>query len=206
MSDASNPSDTRDERLLRRARAARAAGDAAGEREAIARLIAPYGDWGRSIAYGKIGAADDPAADAEEIAQDLLRRLAQLLKRKLEFDTSFRVVAFMNLRYAIKDYWRRSSRTKSTPVAPEEMPVIVAPPEVPETEEMSGALEPYLDGLSERERTLARERFVHDLSPTEIAERHGMRRGTVDVAMHRIFKKMRENGPLGVRNRDRGAV
>jgi RNA polymerase sigma factor (sigma-70 family) len=201
-----NPSEERDERLLRRARAARAAGDAAAEREAICRLIAPYGDWARAIAYGKIGAADDPAADAEEIAQDLLRRLAQLLKRKLEFDSSFRVVAFMNLRYAIKDYWRRSARTQSTPVAPEEMPVVVAPPEAPAAEEMSSALEPYLEGLSERERTLARERFVLDLSPTEIAERHGMKRGTLDVAMHRIFKKMRENGPLGVRNRDRGAA
>ncbi|HEU5106751.1 MAG TPA: sigma-70 family RNA polymerase sigma factor [Solirubrobacterales bacterium] len=206
MSEEPSQSEARDESLLRRARAARAAGDAVAEREAITRLIAPYGDWGRAVAYGKIGGADDPAADAEEIAQDLLRRLAQLLKRKLEFDSSFRVVAFMNLRYAIKDYWRRSARTQSTPVAPEEMPVVVAPPEAPAAEEMSNALEPYLEGLSERERTLARERFVLDLSPSEIAERHGMKRGTLDVAMHRIFKKMRENGPLGVRNRDRGAV
>lgn len=45
-------SEERDELLLRRARAA---GDAAAEREAITRLIAPYGDWGRAIAYGKIG-------------------------------------------------------------------------------------------------------------------------------------------------------
>jgi RNA polymerase sigma factor (sigma-70 family) len=206
MSEEPSPTDARDERLLRRARAARSGGDTAAEREAISRLLQPYWPWARSIAYGKIAGADDPKADAEEVAGDLLRRLARLLERKLDFDTSFRVVAFANLNYAIKDYRRRSGRIASIAVDPEELTTVEASPEAPDAEEMSSALEPYLDGLSERERRLAHDRLVLDLSPTEIGERHGMKRGAVDTAMHRIFKKMRTNAPRDVRNRDLGTV
>jgi len=206
MTEGASPVDARDELFLRRVRAARAGGDAAAEHEAISRLIEPYWSWGRSIAYGKLGGADDPAADAEEIAQDLLRRLARLLETKLEFDTPFRVVASANLNYAIKDYRRRSVRTLSTPVDPVELSEVDAPPPAPGAEEMNDALRPYLDGLNERERKLAHDRLVLDLSPREIGERHGMKRGAVDTAMHRIFKKMRRNVPAAVRNRDCGAV
>ena len=206
MSGYPNQSEERDERLLRRARAARAAGDVAGEREAITRLIEPYWNWCRSIAYGKIGGVDDPAADAEEIAQDLLRRLAQLLRTKLEFDTSFRGVAAANLNFAIKDYWRRSARTRSKPVDPGELVAIDPRPPVPSTGETAADLDSYFEGLSDRDRALAHDRLVLDLSPSEIAERHGMKRGAVDTAWHRIVKKMRENAPTGVRKRDRGAV
>jgi RNA polymerase sigma factor (sigma-70 family) len=206
MSGNLNQSEERDERLLRRARAARAAGDVTAEREAITRLIEPYWNWGRSIAYGKIGGVDDPAADAEEIAQDLLRRLAQLLRTKLEFDTSFRGVAAANLNFAIKDYWRRSARTRSKPVDPGELVAIDPRPPVPSAGETAADLDSYFAGLSDRDRALAHDRLVLDLSPSEIAERHGMKRGAVDTAWHRIVKKMRENAPAGVRERDRGAV
>lgn len=199
-------SEERDERLLRRARAARAAGDVAGEREAITRLIEPYWNWGRSIAYGKISGVDDPAADAEEIAQDLLRRLAQLLRTKLEFNSSFRGVAIANLNFAIKDYWRRSSRTRSKPVDPGELVAIDPRPAEPSAEETTSDLNHYFAGLSERERELAHERLVLDRSPAEIAERQGMKRGAVDTAWHRIVKKMRENAATSERKRDRGAV
>lgn len=202
MSEESSPADTRDERFLRRARAARAAGDAAAEREAISRLIEPYWSWGRSVAYGRIGGVDDPSADAEEIAQDLLRRLARLLERKLEFDTTFRTVAFVNLDYAIKDYRRRASRAEATAVDPKELSAIEAPSGAPRAEEMVDALAPYLSDLNERERRLAHDRLILDLSPSEIGARHGMKRGAVDTAMHRIFKKMRAR----VRNLDSGAV
>ena len=206
MSEEPSQIDLRDERLLRRVRATRAAGDAVAEREAISRLLEPYWACARSIAYGKIAGVDDPAADAEEIAGDLLRRLAGILKRKLEFDTSFRVVAFANLSYAIKDYRRRLARDESTPVDPVELSEVDAQPGAPQTEEMVDALQPYLSGLNERERELAHDRLVLDLSPSEIGERHGMKRGAVDTAMHRIFKKMRTNAPPGVRKRDLGTV
>lgn len=206
MSEEISQIDLRDERFLRRARAARGAGDAVAEREAVSRLLEPYWSWARSVAYGKIVGVDDPGADAEEIAGDLLRRLARVLERKLDFDTSFRAVAFANLNYAIKDYRRRSARNESTPVDPVELSEVDAQPGAPGTEEMVDALQPYLSGLNERERELAHDRLILDLSPSEIGERHGMKRGAVDTAMHRIFKKMRKNAPPGVRNRDLGAV
>lgn len=206
MSEEPSQNDIRDEHFLRRARAARGAGDAAGEHEAICRLIEPYWSWAYAISYGRISGADDPKADAEEIAGDLLRRLARLLKRKLAFDTSFRTVASANLSYAIKDYRRRSARNESTPVDPIQLSEVDAPQGAPGAEEMTDALQPYLSGLNERERELAHDRLVLDLSPGEIGERHGMKRGAVDTAMHRIFKKMRKNVPADVRNRDFGTV
>lgn len=206
MSEEPSQIEIRDQRLLRRVREARGAGDGAAEREAISRLLEPYWSWARSIAYGKIAGVDDPAADAEEIAGDLLRRLARLLERKLDFDTSFRAIAFANLNYAIKDYRRRSARHESTPVDPVELSEVDARPDAPRAEEMVDALQPYLSGLNERERRLAHDRLVLDLSPSEIGERHGMKRSAVDTAMHRIFKKMRTNAPPGVRKRDLGTV
>jgi RNA polymerase sigma factor (sigma-70 family) len=206
MSDEPRPADARDERFLRQARAARAAVDAVGEREAISRLIEPYWQWGRTIAYSRIGGVDDPGADAEEIAQELMRRLVLLLGRKLEFDTSFRGVAVANLNFAIKDYWRRASRTKSRPVDPEELEEVEAEPGAAPAGEAADALGPYLADLSERERRLAHARFVLDLSPSEIAEREGMKRGAVDTAMHRILVKMREKARADVRNPQRDAV
>jgi len=206
MSEEPSPIDAREEHLLRRARAARAAGDAAGEREAISRLIEPYWSWAYSISYGRIGGADDPKADAEEIAGDLQRRLVRLLERKLAFDISFRAVASTNLSYAIKDYRRRAARDESTPVDPVELSEVDAQRGDPGAEGMADALQPYLTGLNERERKLAHDRLVLDLSPSEIGKRHGMKRGAVDTAMHRIFKKMRNNAPPNVRNRDLGTV
>lgn len=206
MSDEPTPTDARDDLYLRQARAARAAGDRTGEGEAISHLIKPYWHWGRTIAYGRIGGVDDPAADAEEIVQELMRRLVLLLARKLEFDTPFRAVASVNLDYAIKDYWRRAARTKSRAVDPDDLAEVEAEPGAPEAMEALDTLAPYLDGLSERERELAHDRFVLDLSPSEIAERHGIKRGAVDTAMSRLLKKMREKVPAGVRNRDSGAV
>lgn len=192
MSEKPNPIDARDERFLREARRARAAGDAAAERESISRLLEPYSEWARTIAYGRIDGVDDPATDAEEIAQELMRRLVLLLARKLEFNTSFRTVVSANLGYAVKDYWRRSGRARSRAVDPDELAEVEAQPGAPGEGENVDSLRPYFDGLSERERRLAHDRFVLDLSPSEIAARHGMKRGAVDTAMSRIFQKMRK--------------
>jgi RNA polymerase sigma factor (sigma-70 family) len=192
MSEEPNPNDARDERFLREARRARAGGDVAAEREAISRLLGPYWDWARSIAYGRIEGVDDPATDAEEIAQELMRRLVLLLERKLEFGTSFRVVASANLGYAVKDYWRRSTRARSQAVDPGELAEVAAQPGAPEEGEHVDSLRPYFAELNERDRSLAHDRFVLDLPPSEIAARHGMKRGAVDTAMSRILKKMRE--------------
>lgn len=192
MSEEPNLIDARDERFLRQARRARGAGDAGAEREAISRLLGPYWAWARTIAYGRIDGVDDPATDAEEIAQELMRRLVLTLARKLEFDTSFRAVASVNLDYAVKDYWRRSARARSKAVDPGELAEVEAQPGAPGEGEDLDSLRPYFDGLSERERRLAHDRFVLDLSPSEIARRHGMKRGAVDTAMSRILGKMRK--------------
>lgn len=83
---------------------------------------------------------------------------------------------------------------------PHELPDPDARAVAPSPAEVSDALAPYLKGLTPRER------IVLDLSPAQIAARHDMSRSALDTAMHRLFKKMRENRPSDVRNQDKDAV
>lgn len=189
----------RDERHLEELRTARTVGDAPAEREAIHRLLEPYWDWARSIAYGRLGGAGDRRGAAEEVAQDLLRRLARMLEKKAEFEGSFRGAASENLNWAILDHVRRAKDELVLPVDPEELPEAADRATSPSAEELSDALEPYLQGLSARDTEMARDRLVFGLSPVEIAAKHQIKRGALDTAMHRIIKKMRQNRPHDVR-------
>ena len=188
------------EKLLRRAREARSAGDEDRERELITQILGPYFNWGRQIAYARIAGAEDRAADAEEIAGALLLRLVQVLQKKLEFDSSFHVVAAVNLRFAIADYWREREDARAAHADFAELEALAAP-ETLEEDDMHDALEPYLDGLTVRDQKIARERLVEDRAPAEIAERNGISRAALDTANSRLLAKMRANAPADVRNR-----
>lgn len=206
MSDDPTPEEQRDELHLQELRTARAKSDAQAEEAALRRLLEPYWGWARSIAYGRLGDIPNRGAAAEEIAQETLRRLVDALMAKLNFEKPFHVVASVNLKWAIGDFWRATSREQARPVDPHELPDPDARAVAPSPAEVSDALAPYLKGLTPRERELARERIVLDLSPAQIAARHDMSRSALDTAMHRLFKKMRENRPSDVRNQDKDAV
>ncbi len=207
MTDTSSPDAARDEINLQALRDARNARDVAGERDALARLLAPYSLWGRSIAYAKINGVPNRSADADEIAQELMSRLVKALNAKLDFEMPFHVVAAKNLVWAIRDYWRGSDAEKAFPLDPHNIAADEAI--APTTDEavisptdQARAFGPYLDGLSERDRELVIERIFLDMTPGQIASRHGMSRGAVDTAMHRLLHRLRESPQLDdVRNR-----
>ncbi|HWX95357.1 MAG TPA: sigma-70 family RNA polymerase sigma factor [Solirubrobacteraceae bacterium] len=201
MTHTSSPDAARDEANLQALRDARNAGDVAGERDALARLLAPYWLWGRSIAYAKINGVPNRAADAEEIAQELMRRLVKALNAKLDFQTAFHVVAAKNLGWAIRDYWRARGSEKAFPldphtiaedeaIAPTSEDAAIAIPD------QARAFGPYLDGLSARDRELVIERIFLDITPAQIANRHGMSRGALDTAMHRLLSRLRQSPQL----------
>ncbi|HUY58504.1 MAG TPA: sigma-70 family RNA polymerase sigma factor [Solirubrobacteraceae bacterium] len=200
MTEDPSPDAARDERSLRTLRAARASGDSAAGREALARLLEPYWGWARSIAYAKIRGVPGRQAEADEIAQELVGRLVKALNKKLEFDAPFHIVAAKNLTWAINDYWRRRAREKAHPLDPAEMPEdrdtdgVVE--EATSATEQARAFDAYLDGLSQRERELVTERIFLDMTPVQIAARHGMSRAAVDTALHRALAKIRHSGKL----------
>jgi len=200
MTEDPSPDAARDERNLRALRAARASGGSAAEREALARLLEPYWGWARSIAYAKIHGVPNRQADADEIAQELIGRLVKALNTKLEFDAPFHIVTAKNLTWTIADYWRRRGREEAHPLGPAEMPedpdTHEEVEETASTTEQARAFGAYLEGLSERERELVTERIFLDMTPAQIAARHGMSRPAVDTALHRALAKIRRSGKL----------
>jgi RNA polymerase sigma factor (sigma-70 family) len=207
-----SPDAARDATNLQALRDARGAGNVTGERDALARLLAPYAQWGQSIAYAKINGVPNRSADADEIAQELMSRLVKMLNEKLDFERPFHVVAAKNLEWAILDYWRASGSEAAFPLDPNTIADGIGTDDeviTPTTDEaaisasdQAQAFGPYLDGLSERDRELVIERIFLDMTPAQIAARHGMSRGAADTAMHRVLNKLRQSPQLdGVRSR-----
>jgi RNA polymerase sigma factor (sigma-70 family) len=175
-------------------RGARTAGNAAAEHEALGKLLAPYWDWARSIAYARLVGVADRSGEAEVIAQLLTTTLFRIVTRKTEFERPFHVVARVNLRWIIDTYWRKKAGNKSDAVAPAEMPDLeVVEDETQSFDKQAIEFAPWLDGLGDRDRRLLCERIFFDLSPETVAERLGIKGNAVNVALFRALARAREN-------------
>jgi RNA polymerase sigma-70 factor (ECF subfamily) len=199
VDDGPTDAERRDQRLLAALSAARAAGDSPAERQAMAELLAPYWPNCRSIARGRIGGVANPLVDAEDIAQEVMRRLAIALATKTEFDSPFHAVVYANLKWAVGDYWRKQSGEEAYPSDPAELPEREAE-DRPTPSAEAEDFERHLQGLSGRERALMSERIIADRSAAEIASAHEMTEGAVNTALHRAFTKLREILQGDVRN------
>lgn len=208
MTDNPSPDAARDELHLQAVRDARAAGDLHAAREAMGQLLGPYWDWARLVAYAKLDQIPNRDADARDVAQSLIERLVKTLNKKLTFTGPFHVVATMNLKWAIDDYWRDRYGEQAVPHDPGELPDDRDTDARPESAwQQAVAFEPYLAALNERERELVIERIFLDMTPTQIATRHDMSREAVDTAVHRAFKKLRGSTALDtVRKRYEGTA
>lgn len=193
VADDASPDQARDDLNLQTIRAARAAGDAMAEREALGKLLAPYREWGRSIAFAKLSGVGDRAGKAEVIAQDLMVRLVHALNRTTEFRQPFDVVARVNLDWAIKDHWRARKRDLSGAVDPADLEGIED--EGQSLAEQAHDFAPWLAGLPDRDRALLCERIFFGLSPETVAERHGLTPNAVNVALSRALARVRKNQP-----------
>lgn len=193
----------RDQRHLVALITARATGDSLAERRAMAELLDPYWFQCRSIARGRISGVADPLADAEDIAQEVMRRLATALGKKTDFDSPFHAVVYTNLKWAIEDYWRKQAGEEALPADPAEIPeqeIEDDPSPRVEVEEFDC----HLRDLSSRDRELMSERIIADKSAAEIAAARGMTESAVNTALHRAFTKLRERFQVDVRNSTKG--
>lgn len=174
----------------------------------MGQLLGPYWDWARLVAYAKLERVPNRDADARDVAQNLIERLVKTLDKKLTFTGPFHVVAAMNLKWAIDDYWRDRYGEQAVPHDPGELPDDRDADARPESaRQQAAAFEPYLAALNERERDLVIERIFLDMTPTQIATRHDMSREAVDTAVHRAFKKLRGSPALDmVRKRYEGTA
>ena len=208
MTDDPSPDAARDERNLQALRKARAVGDELAARRAMADLLDPYRNSVRTIAYGRLEGVSDRAGEAERVAQDVMVRLLVALKKRLHFRVPFHVVVAVNREYAIKDFWRDRIGEKANPHDPSELPDFAGVAEEPSSVvDQARAFEPYLAGLTERERTLVVERIFLDMSPEQSATEHGMKRNAVYQTYHQALKKLRANRPRpDVRDRGEGAA
>lgn len=201
--DSPTDAERRDQRLLAALSAARATDDSLAERRAMAELLDPYWSQCRSIARGRIGGVADPLADAEDIAQEVMRRLVITLAKKTEFDSPFHAVVYTNLKWAVGDHRRKQAGVGTLAKDPVELPelgVEDGPSSRAEVEDFDR----HLRDLPRRDRELMSERIIADKSAAEIAAARGMTEGAVNTALHRAFTKLRENFQRHVRDSTTG--
>lgn len=194
----------RDQRHLAALRAARAAGDSVIERTATAELLDPYWSQCRSIARGRIGGVANPLSDAEDIAQEVMRRLVSMLAKKTEFDTPFFAVVHSNLRWAIADYWRKRGKEPAVPSDPADLPEGQLE-DTPSTRAELEDFDRHLRGVSGRDQEMMRERILAGRSAAEIAAAHDMTESAVNTALSRAFARLRKNFQADVRDSTRDA-
>jgi DNA-directed RNA polymerase specialized sigma24 family protein len=211
MTDDASPDEARDQRHLKALKAARAAGDGAAEREALGKLLAPYWQWARTVAYGKLAGAPDRAGNSEVIAQEVTAKLAELVVKEPEAgDAPVHVLARIWVGFFLKRYWRARGRDKKkmlrvAEMTPERDIEIGDDQQSLRREAMEFA--PYIDGLSEADRELLTERMLLGLTPEQSAARRGIARGTLDTRYSRALGRAREKRrELGVRDPGEGAA
>jgi RNA polymerase sigma-70 factor (ECF subfamily) len=191
--DPGSARDAEDSRLLRELARAHEGGDSQGVRHITAQLLGAYWTFIRNVARGRLRGAPDPHHDAEEVAQDVLRRLARALDNKQSFNKPFRQVVLDNIEWQMKDYWKAPARRdESEPHDLDALPAQRRAPEpLPSHAEQARELAARLEGLSERDRTIVVERLYVGRTPDEIAQRLGVSRAACDTAASRAFAKLR---------------
>jgi RNA polymerase sigma-70 factor, ECF subfamily len=192
----------RDSNHLAALRAAQAVGDGAAARAALARLLEPYVQVTRTIAYAQLRGVSNREDEANRIMQDTMFRVIKALNKGTEMSGPFHAVVAANRGFALKDFWRERKRGRDLQ---DDLKVLVARDGAVEprrtTTEQARDFAAYLEKLPDTERALVTERVYLGLTPLESAERHGMTRNAVDQAYHRAMKKLRASEPRSpVRN------
>lgn len=193
MNDPGSARDAEDSRLLRQLALAHEQSDSQTIRHLTAQLLGAYYTFIRNVARGRLRGAADPHHDAEEVAQDVMRRLAHALANKRSFNKPFRQVVLDNIDWQLKDYWKSPARRDdSDPHDLAELPAQQRAPEpLPSPAQQARDFAARLDGLPERDRAIVLERLYVGRTPDEIAQRLGVSRAACDTASSRAFAKLR---------------
>jgi RNA polymerase sigma factor (sigma-70 family) len=188
--------DELDAKLLRQLADARTPGreDPLRARNIEAQLLGGYWGWTKGIVRGKLRGVNDPDHDAEEITQDVLRRLHVALLKRQAFGKPFFKVVLDNIGWALMDHWKAPARQdESDPADLDALPPQSRAPELlPSLAEQARDVDARLEGLSERDRRIVTERLYVGRTPEEVAELLGVSREACDTAFSRAVARLRE--------------
>jgi RNA polymerase sigma factor (sigma-70 family) len=173
-------------------------------------LLGGYWGWTKGIIRGELArlprsvGINDPEHDAEEITQDVLRRLHVALRNRQTFDKPFWKVVLDNIEWALKDFLKAPARRdQSDPTDLELLPAEARHQEaLPSLIAQARDLNARLQGVSDRDRQIVTERLYVGRRPEEVAELLGVSRGTCDTVYSRAVARLRESPQMAdVRNR-----
>jgi DNA-directed RNA polymerase specialized sigma24 family protein len=159
------------------------------ERTVIAEIIASYTEFTRAIIRGRVGGTEDPWQATDEISQEALRKLG--VAKKHTFHKPLRRVMHDCMDRARKGYFRTLARQDPPkPVDTDELAVDETEA-LPSEEDQARAFAARLEGLSDRDRRIAIERFWVGSPPVEIARMFAISDNALAVATNRAIERLK---------------
>ncbi|CRK59612.1 RNA polymerase sigma-70 factor [Alloactinosynnema sp. L-07] len=164
-----------------------------GDRQAIGTLFTWINPAIVRYCRARIGRTGSAYSSADDVAQEILLAVLGALPRYSDDCESFLPFVYGIASHKVADYYRRSGRDRSEPVAdlPETIDVGLGPEQLTLRSEMRGRLVKLLETLAPRQREILVLRLVVGLSAQETAVAIGLTATAVRVAQHRALTRLR---------------
>ncbi|WP_258907997.1 MULTISPECIES: RNA polymerase sigma factor ShbA [Actinokineospora] len=141
----------------------------------------------------RIGRTGSAYSSADDVAQEIMLAILGALPRYSDDRESFLPFVYGIAAHKVADFYRRSGRDRSDPVAdmPEMPDANLGPEQLTLRGEMRARLGTLLDSLAPRQREILVLRLVVGLSAQETAVAIGLTATAVRVAQHRALTRLR---------------
>ncbi|MBM7769935.1 RNA polymerase sigma-70 factor (ECF subfamily) [Actinokineospora baliensis] len=165
----------------------------AGDQDAIGTLFTWINPAIVRYCRARIGRTGSAFSSADDVAQEILLAVLGALPRYSDDKESFLPFVYGIASHKVADYYRRSGRDRSDPVAdvPDTVDHGLGPEQITLRAEMRGRLAGLLDTLAPRQREILVLRLVVGLSAQETAAAIGLTATAVRVAQHRALTRLR---------------
>lgn len=185
--------DADDDKLLRELDRAYKREDPLEVRRLTGALLGSYWLFIRNIARGRLRGVSDPVHEAEDVAQEVMRKLAGALANKRSFNKAFRRVVLDNIDFALKDYWKAPARKdESDPQDLSELPPPKgAPNPLPSEIDQARDVDTLLSDLRPRDREVVLLRLYAGMTAPEVGEHLNISMSAVYGAMNRGVEALR---------------
>ncbi|OLR91373.1 RNA polymerase subunit sigma-70 [Actinokineospora bangkokensis] len=165
----------------------------AGDNEAIGTLFTWINPAIVRYCRARIGRTGSAYSSADDVAQEIMLAVLGALPRYSDDRESFLPFVYGIASHKVADYYRRSGRDRSDPVAdvPDTVDHGLGPEQTMLRGEMRTRLVALLDTLAPRQREILVLRLVVGLSAQETATAIGLTATAVRVAQHRALTRLR---------------
>ncbi|MFI6101562.1 sigma-70 family RNA polymerase sigma factor [Lentzea sp. NPDC051213] len=169
-------------------------GALAGERQAIARLLASIRPSIVRYCRARVGHGERSYASADDVAQEVCLAVLRALPSYRDQGRPFLAFVYGIAAHKVADAHRMAQRNRAEPVSelPESVDVSAGPEQRAMQVELSQEMATLLRVLPEKQREILVLRVVVGLSAEETAEAVGSTPGAVRVAQHRALTRLRK--------------